>query len=255
MPDWDTTLYLLNQKERNKPIYDLISHIPMKNPKRVLDIGCGPGNSTIMLKEHFPGAEIIGIDNSPNMIGKAQETYPGITWVLKDVNEDISELGRFDVVFSNSVLHWLPDHRTLLPRLFNLLDVNGVIAVQIPYFLGAMYEPICALARSKKWDKRIRAKEPATFHDIGYYYDILSSHFSAFDTWTTKHTHVLGSKDDIMDFYKPTGLKGYLDQLDTEKIKDKFLADMMPIIDSLYKPQRDGKYLLRVERFFFVAAK
>ena len=255
VPDWNTELYLLNEGERNKPIFDLLSHVPVREPGRVLDIGCGPGNSTGMLKRAFPEAELIGIDNSPNMIAKAKETNADVTWLRRDANEDISDLGSFDIVFSNSVLHWMPDHQALLPRLFRSMGSNGAIAIQIPYFLGAMYEPISALAGSAKWDGLIPDKEPATFHDVGFYYDILAAHFSAFDVWTVKHTHVLGSKGDIMDFYRPTGFKGYFDQLGTDELRDAFLADIVPIIDSAYKPQSDGKYLLRVERLFFVAQR
>jgi len=256
MSDWNTELYLLNSEERNKPIFDLISHIPVNNPKRVLDIGCGPGNTTIMLKKRFASAEIIGIDNSPNMISKARNTHEGIIWLLRDINEDISDLGSFDIISANAVFHWLPDHSTLLPRLFSSLSLNGVFAAQIPYFLGApMYTPICELAGSEKWKKRVPEDKPATFHDIGFYYDILSSNFTTFDLWTTKHTHALGSKADIMDFYEPTGFKGYLDQLDTKESKAEFLADIMSIVDSMYSPQNDGKYLLRVERLFFIAQR
>ena len=255
MADWDTELYLLNEEGRNKAVFDLISHIPMKNPGRILDIGCGPGNSTVMLRNAFPDAEIIGLDSSPNMIGKAREAHGGITWLMRDLNGDVSDLGEFDILFSNSVMHWLQGHEVVLPRLFGLVGAGGVAAFQIPYFLGAMYEEVSALAMSEKWDRLIPVKEPAVFHDIGFYYDVLSSCFSVFDLWTTKHTHVLGSLGDILDFYTPTGFKGYFDQLDSQELREEFAADLMLMIKGLYSPQRDGKYLLRVERFFFVAKK
>ena len=254
MADWNTELYLLNEEGRNKAVFDLISHIPLKNPGRVLDIGCGPGNSTIMLRKTFPGAEeVIGLDSSPNMIAKAREAHGGITWLQRDINEGLSDLGRFDILFSNSVMHWLQGHAVLLPRLFELLGAGGVAAFQIPYFLGAMYEEVSALAGSEKWNRFFPVKETAVFHDIGFYYDILSSHFSVFDLWTTKHTHVLRSLTDILDFYTPTGFKGYFDQLESQELREEFAADLLLMIGGLYSPQRDGKYLLRVERFFFVA--
>ena len=256
MPDWNPELYLQFEDGRNKPIYDLIYHMPIKTPKRIIDIGCGPGNSTIQLKNQFSEAEIVGVDNSPTMIEKAQNTYPEITWLMADINENISNLGKFDVVFSNSVLHWLPDHHGLLPRLFDLLNIGGVIAVQIPYFFGTpIYEPLYKLIENEKWGNLLPAKNPTNYYDIGYYYDILSSNFSVFDIWTTKHTHVLKSKDDIIDWYKATGFKPFLDQLDSDETKTQFLADVDKIIDTLYVPQKDNKYLFKFERLFFIAKR
>ncbi|MCL1901267.1 MAG: methyltransferase domain-containing protein [Firmicutes bacterium] len=254
MADWNTELYLKFEEGRNKPIRDLISHIYVKSAGRVIDIGCGPGNSTILLKKVYKNANMVGIDNSPNMIQKAKQEYPEITWILKDIADDMSDLGKFDIVFSNSVLHWLPDHTKLLPRLFDLLNEDGVIAIQIPYFFGTpIYRPLYNLVESKKWDSYITVKQPTTYNDVGFYYDLLSAHFSSFDIWTTKHTHVLSSKDEIINWYKPTGFKAFLDQLKTNELKEAFLSDIHPIINDIYNEQKDGKFLLRFERLFFVA--
>ncbi|MCL2512645.1 MAG: methyltransferase domain-containing protein [Oscillospiraceae bacterium] len=259
MPDWNAELYLQFAGERDKPIFDLISHIPLNDPKRILDIGCGPGNSTAHLKKRYKNAEIIGIDSSRSMIEKARQAHSGITWLLKDANEDLSDLGAFDIVFSNSVLHWLPGHDRLLPRLFDLLDIDGMIAVQIPYFMGTpVYEPFCGLVKSEKWDKRFPVKNPAYYHDIGYYYDIIGENPNAFspaDIWTTKHTHILNSKSDIIEWYSSTAFKPFLERLDIEELKNEFLNDIFIIIDGLYKPQKDGKYLFRFERLFFTARR
>ena len=256
MQDWNTDLYLQYENGRNKPIYDLISHIPLKTAKRIINIGCGPGNSTIFLKKWFPDSEIIGMDNSINMIEKAKELYPNITWLLKDANNGLSDMGKFDIVFSNSVLHWLPNHKDILLQFFGLLQKNGVVAIQIPYFFGTpIYGPLYDLIKSKKWNTYIENKEPTTYHNLDFYYEILSTHFKIFDIWTTKHTHILNSRNDIIDWYKPTGFKPFLDQLGTEEIKKKFLNDISKIIDELYMPQKDGNFLLCFERLFFIGQK
>ncbi len=74
MADWNPESYLKFKKERTRPSIDLAERIEAVNPKKILDIGCGPGNSTAVLKQHFPEAGVIGIDNSPNMIETAAKT-------------------------------------------------------------------------------------------------------------------------------------------------------------------------------------
>ena len=254
MADWDPAMYLANETERNKPIFDLITHIPVQNPRRIIDIGCGPGNSTASLRKTYKEAEIIGIDNSPGMIAEARKADDSITWILRDANETMDDLGKFDILFSNSTLHWLPRHEALLPRLFNMVAEGGAAALQMPYYFGTkIYGSLLALIHSKKWNELIHLKQPATYHDVGFYYDILSECTPAFDIWTTRHIHVLKTKEDILDWYKPTGFKAYLDQLGTDEQKDEFIADMRPIVDRLYRAQKDGKYLLRFQRLFIVA--
>jgi len=256
MSDWNPTSYLQFEEGRNKPIFDLLCHINEANPLRIIDIGCGPGNSTAPLAAKYPYSEIIGIDSSPNMINKAQSAYPEIKWMVFDANNDFSDFGLFDIVFTNSTLHWLPNHNELLPRLFALLNPNGVFAAQISYFFGTpIYEPLYSLVKTPKWDKYISIKEPTTYNDLGFYYDILSSSFSTFDIWTTTHTHVLKSKKDIIEWYKTTGIKAFTDQIVSDEMKNEFLCDASQIVDQLYSPQKDGNYLLRFERLFFVAKR
>ena len=105
MIDWNPDLYLKFGKERTLPSKDLISRIGLENPARILDIGCGSGNSTNELKKRWPNAEIIGIDNSSTMIEKAQLLYPEIDFRLMDATEDLSSLGKFDIVFSNAATY------------------------------------------------------------------------------------------------------------------------------------------------------
>jgi len=109
-------------------------------PERILDVGCGPGNSTRVLKDRFSHARVIGIDNSENMIEKAKADHPDMEFRLCDVSGDLAELeGDYDIVFSNACLQWVPNHHQLLKKLMDLLRKNGVLAVQIPY---NMREPI-----------------------------------------------------------------------------------------------------------------
>ncbi|HYE74514.1 MAG TPA: methyltransferase domain-containing protein, partial [Blastocatellia bacterium] len=85
MPTWDANLYLRFANERTQPSLDLIARINVPNPARIIDLGCGPGNSTAMLRQRWPEADITGLDNSAEMIAAASKTYSQERWVLADI--------------------------------------------------------------------------------------------------------------------------------------------------------------------------
>ena len=135
MVTWDSEQYLRFKRERTQPARDLAMQLPPDDGSvtRVLDIGCGPGNSTAVLRERYPHAKILGVDSSPVMIETARKTYPDIDFQLCDVSARLDELpADFDVVFSNACIQWVPDHPHLIPGLLARLRVGGVLAVQTP---------------------------------------------------------------------------------------------------------------------------
>lgn len=70
MQDWNSRQYIKFEEERTQPTVDLIGRIDF-SPQSILDIGCGPGNSTNQLHRHFPNADILGVDNSDDMLRRA----------------------------------------------------------------------------------------------------------------------------------------------------------------------------------------
>ena len=135
MVTWDSEQYLRFKRERTQPARDLAMQLPPDDGSvtRVLDIGCGPGNSTAVLRERYPHAKILGVDSSPDIIEVARNTYPDIDFQLCDVSTQLNDLpADFDVVFSNACIQWVPDHPHLIPGLLARLRVGGVLAVQTP---------------------------------------------------------------------------------------------------------------------------
>ena len=133
MGSWNAGDYLKFGTERTQPAVDLAGRIGLSSPASVLDVGCGPGNSTQVLQARFPEAEIIGIDSSEEMLQAARENLPGLEFLSCDVSCELSALNRrFDVVFSNACIQWVPDHPALLKNLMGLLNPGGVLAVQTP---------------------------------------------------------------------------------------------------------------------------
>ena len=93
MSDWNSEQYLKFAAERTQPAINLANRLMTVAPARVLDLGCGPGNSTAVLKKYFPAAEVLGVDNSPAMIKQAKQDYPNLSFRLFDATDSFHHLG------------------------------------------------------------------------------------------------------------------------------------------------------------------
>ncbi len=256
MSEWNPDLYLKFGKERTQPVKDLIFRIEKDNPARIIDIGCGPGNSTIELKERWPDAFIIGIDSSENMINKARHDYPELEGKVCDANKDLSALGKFDIVFSNAAIQWMPGHKELLRRFFNMLDDRGVLAVQVP---NVTYMPIKEAvqntAKEDTWYDYFKGMDDGLeYHELTYYYDVLCSLAKNIDLWETRYHHVLPGHEAIIEWYSSTGMRPYLDKFTGEE-KQRFKQGVLSKIRGSYRVQDDGSVLFPFRRLFFVAYK
>jgi trans-aconitate 2-methyltransferase len=256
MSDWNPELYLNFERERTQPVRDLAVRIEIAEPKRILDIGCGPGNSTAVLKNRWPKARVIGLDNSPAMIEKARKTRSDIEWIQGDAGGDLSPLGLFDIVFANASLQWLPSHSELLPRLLSRLNDGGVLAVQIPKF------PDMPIAKAIKKVSKFPAYFPffsgfkSGMHYFGEptYYDVLCGLSRTLDMWVTSYYHLLENHSAVIDWVQSTRMRPYLDRLPEER-RAGFIAEVLALAKQNYPVRPDGKVLFIFKRFFFVASK
>ncbi len=256
MHSWNATTYLQFKNERTRPAVNLACRIPLDDPKTVLDIGCGPGNSTAVLRERFPNAKIIGIDNAPDMIVKAKETYTDMTFLCVGADKYIDTTDeKFDVVFSNACMQWLPDHKALLPKWMGLVKEGGVLAVQMPNNYGEpIHRIIETLTTSEKWRPHFRVMREKNMLSIVEYYDSLAENAVRVDLWETAYYHTLSSHQDLLEWYRGTGLRPYLEQLDDADrriFENEFLAS----VKEAYPMQADSTILFRFPRLFFIAVK
>jgi len=254
--DWNPELYLKFDKERIQPSIDLVARIDFLKPQRIIDIGCGPGNSTQILYKKWSDSEIIGADNSPAMISKAKEDYPNQKWILFDAgNETINNT--FDIIFSNSTIQWIPNHDLLIEKFARLLNESGILAIQLPLFFDmAIAKSISEIAEQEKWSVATKGVEGLfTINNARYYYNQLIKYFSEIDIWTTGYYHVLQSHESILEMIRSTGLKPYLERIVDENEKREFASLVLEKIKQDYIPQNDGKVLFPFKRLFFVAKK
>ena len=254
MSDWQPNLYLEFGKERTQPSIDLATRIDNDNPKKIIDIGCGPGNSTNVLKARWTHAEIIGLDNSEAMIDEAKSKYPSINWLCIDASDDLSKLGYFDIIFSNAAIQWIPNQKTLLSKLFGMLNKDGVLAVQVPC---TMYMPIHTelkkLISIDKWKSHFtNMASTNSIHAADFYYNSICHLTSEIDLWETRYFHIMNTHADIVKWYSGSGLRPYLDCLKNASANAEFISEYENALKDAYPIQSNGKILFPFTRIFFI---
>jgi trans-aconitate 2-methyltransferase len=256
MTDWNPKQYLKFRNERTQPSIDLVARIMINAPKTIIDIGCGPGNSTQILYGKWPNADIVGLDSSQKMIEKARQDYPGQKWVVGDAAA-LDTDQKYDIVFSNATLQWVPDHHSLMPRLFNVLNKTGVLAVQVPANNESpLHKVLLSVAQDRKWKRYTSSCEKLlTYHNVEYYYNVLISLTENFDVWETTYHHVLESHEALLEWYRSTGMKPFLERLPDDVARAEFEKEILMQCKSFYPIQTDGKILYPFRRLFFTAKK
>ena len=252
MPTWDPGQYLKFNEERTRASRDLCARILLDAPARVLDLGCGPGNSTAVLRERWPGAALTGLDSSPEMLARARATGPAAYWLLADVASWEPE-ATYDVVFSNAMVQWLPDPGAQVPRFQAWAAPGGCLAVQVPCG-NRMRELIQEVAADKRW--RAALAGVATWralHEPAYYYDLLAPRAARVDLWSTTYQHVMESHEALVEWYAGTGMRPYLDALPDPADQAAFRDEVLRACREAYPRAADGKVLLAFPRLFFVA--
>lgn len=254
--DWNADLYLRFEDERTRPALDLLQHVPLTAPGHCIDLGCGPGNSTELIAARYPGAAVEGLDASPDMLEKARTRLPQCSFTLGDV-ATWSAQDRYDLVFANAVLQWIPDHSRLMARMARALTPGGVLAIQMPDNLDepshvAMQE----VAAEGPWAARLAnaRAERATIGSFGDYRQWLVDAGCEVDMWRTTYVHALTGPDAIVEWFRSTGLRSFIDPLSSGE-REEFLARYTERIAAAYPREPDGKVLLRFPRLFIVATR
>lgn len=262
MPRWDADQYLRFADERTRPCRELAARIAVDLPQRIVDLGCGPGNSTRVLAERWPQALLTGVDSSAEMIEAARRDWPAITtpapeWHVSDIARwEAGPEGPYDVVFSNAALQWVPDHAALYPRLLSQVAPGGALAVQVPYNFDAPPHRIAReLATAPDWRGHFPPEGIREWHvhETAWYYDLLSLHAAKIDLWETEYVQVMSDAAAIVEWYKGTGLRPFLQALATTERQQRYLAAYLESLQAAYPPRVDGRVLFPFRRQFLIA--
>jgi trans-aconitate 2-methyltransferase len=254
MADWSPATYLKFEGERTRAARDLLIGVPLADAKKVVDVGCGPGNSTELLVARYPDAEIVGLDNSPAMLAEAAKRLPGLRFEHADAAVWTPEPD-VDLVYANAAYQWVPNHFEALPKVLAALKLGAVLAVQMPDNIA---EPTHRLMRETAaalgWAERLADAGRQPLPPPRAYYDALAPLAGRVDIWRTAYQHVLANAAAIVEFIRSTGLRPYLDRL-SEPERTAFLADFTTRIAAAYPPLADGRVLLQFPRLFVVAQR
>lgn len=250
---WDPTQYLRYAGERLRPAIDLLGRIAADAPPAAVDLGCGAGNLTAIMRQRWPQAAITGVDASAEMLARATAAVPDCRFVQADFGSWTPEVAP-DVIFSNAALHWRGGHAALMPRLLGLLAPGGVLAVQMPAMHAA---PLRALqyevAANGPWADLLADVESAPpILSPGEYWDILRPLCAELDMWETIYMHALQGENAAVQWAMGTSLKPFLDAL-PEDLRADYLAAYSAAVAPHYPRRADGVTLLPFRRLFFIA--
>jgi trans-aconitate 2-methyltransferase len=256
MPTWDANLYLQFANERSQPAVDLIARINLAHPARIIDLGSGPGNSTALLRARWPAADITGLDNSPEMIAAAVKAYPAEKWVLADAATWAAD-SPFDLVFSNAALQWLPEHARLFPHLMAQVAPGGVLAVQMPaHYDSPFHQVLLEVSNAAEWRHLMASARTALTKELpSLYYNVLQPLASHLDIWVTEYYHILESPRSIVEWFRGTGMRPFLEALASPEQKQQFEQRVLEGCTRAYPPQNDGRVLLQFRRLFIMASR
>jgi trans-aconitate 2-methyltransferase len=253
--EWDATQYLRFSDARTLPAIDLLSRIELNAAKRVVDLGCGPGNSTAPLKARWPDAAITGIDSSVELLAAARRDHPGIAFAEEDIATWTAP-EPVDVVFANASLQWVGGHDRLVPHLFAQVAPGGALAVQMPRNHDfATHRLMRQVTAEGEWRERLKnARDPSPVKAPEFYYDLLAPRAASFTIWETNYIQIMDGVPAIIAWLHGTGLRPFLARL-TDAERPLFLDRYAALLAKEYTPQSDGKILLPYPRLFFIATK
>lgn len=259
MFSWHPHQYLQFEEERTRPCRDLASQIRLAQASNVIDLGCGPGNSTAVLAERWPSAKITGLDSSLDMLRKARQRETAHEWFHGTITEWADSADdEYNVVFSNAALHWVTDHATVFPRLLARVTAGGALAIQMPANLNEPAHRIMReLAASSAWRERFPPDGVREWfaHDVPFYYDVLSPLAKTLNIWETKYIHLLPGVAAITEWYRATGLRPFLECLRSEEAQNDFLSEYTNALCSEYRARPSGQVLFPFRRLFLIASR
>lgn len=259
---WDPGQYLRYGGHRLRPAIELFQRVDLEAPKRCWDIGCGNGEIARAMTERWPGAQVVGLDASAEMLDKAK-AEPGsdkVDWRQADITSWEPDAPA-DVIFSNATLQWLGDHETLFPRLMQCVAPGGIFAAQMPLSWGQKSHMLLRETLTHGNDGKgygtdaLRQSVARKWVDEAEtYYDRLRPHANNIDIWDVTYLQELSGEDPVLEWVKGSALRPVLTELGPD-MAEQYLAEYGDALRDAYPRRADETTLYPFGRLFIVAKR
>jgi len=253
---WDADQYERFRGERSRPFFDLLSRIPDRSYKSIVDLGCGTGDLTSALADHWPESRVTGVDLSEEMLVPARERAEAgrVEFVKGDLAVWRPDAPA-ELIVSNAAIQWVEDHEAVLRHLSSCLASKGVLAVQVPSnFESPSHTLLKKLTAGRRWSAKLRN---CLRHDRvqppDWYVERAWGLSLEIDAWETVYQHVLPGKDAVLEWMKGTALRPVIQALDGAEVEE-FLASYGEKLRKAY-PETPSGTRFPFRRLFFVARK
>jgi trans-aconitate 2-methyltransferase len=223
---WNPVRYEQFRTERLAPGLDLLALIAPAPDMRVVDLGCGTGELTRLVHERLGARETLGIDTSANMLAEAErQAGNGLRFAQRDVAA-FDDREAWDVVFSNALIQWLPDHPRLLARLVAAVVPGGQLALQFPANFTHPSHTVAVEVSGEPpfrdalggWRREPPVLEPETYAELLHRHGCHPQHVRL-----QVYGHLLPNRDAVIDWVRGTLLTDYERRLDPATY-ERFLA-------------------------------
>jgi len=222
---WNPDCYHQFQKERFAPFEDLLRLVTIRPHLHAIDLGCGTGELTKRLSDALPESNLLGIDNSQEMLRKAELVAgANLHFELREI-EEVSD--QWDLIWSHAALQWVDDHASLIPRLFALLKSGGQIVVQMPSNHNHVsHATLREIATEPKFRNSFQGwKRESPVLEIDQYAELLyKSGGTDITVFEKAYAHVLESSEAVLNWLRGTALLPYLERL-PESLRPDFLTE------------------------------
>jgi trans-aconitate 2-methyltransferase len=254
---WSPEQYHRYSSERSRPFFDLLAQVQLHDPRFIVDMGCGSGELTAVLAERWPGARVLGIDSSPEMIAEAQghTIADRLTFEQADLTA-WQPAQPLDLLFSNATLQWVGDHAALLSRLIDMIAPGGMLAFQVPgNFTAPSHTILAGLRMEERWSAKLGkgAVRTASVQSPEWYLEFLVDRGLQTEAWETTYMHVLQGENAVLEWVKGTALRPVLAALDDEEQRE-FLGEYAERLNEAYPPKSFGT-IFPFRRIFVVGRK
>lgn len=242
-PSWNPADYLQFADERSRPFLDLVARIPGE-PDRIVDLGCGPGHLTAVLRRRWPAASILGVDSSPEMIDRARSDNRDqrADYQLADIAEWGADRP-VDLIVSNATYQWLPGQLEVLTRLRGLVAPGGTFAFQVPdNFDAASHVLLHEISGRAPYAEHLTGIDRARGVRIEEYLELFAGAGWQVDAWQTSYLHLLPGPDPVFRWISATGARPVLQGL-PDGLRGQFEIEYRAALREAYPARRYGTVL------------